>query len=67
MQDNKVKIYACKKAIKISKPVIKNKKPKGIIPKAPMPTIKPAITFKIICPANMLAANLIDNEIGRIK
>ena len=59
--------YACKKAIKISKPVNATIKANGKIPANPRGTTNPAKTFSNVWPANMLAKSLTDKLIGRDK
>ena len=51
-----VKMYACKSATNISKPVRMTSIVNGKIPMIPETTMKDAKTFNTICPAVMFAA-----------
>ena len=58
--------YACKNAIKISKPVSATMNVNGKIPvKKGIDTTKPAKTLSNVWPANILANSLTDKLIGR--
>ena len=60
--------YACKNAIKISKPVSATMNTRGKTPvKNGIATTNPAKTLSNVWPANMLANSLTDKIMGRDK
>ena len=67
-QVNIANTYACKNAIKISKPVNATINVKGKTPvKNGIDTTNPAKTFSKVWPASMFANSLTDRLIGRDK
>ena len=67
IQVNIVKIYACKKAIRNSRPITATKPATGTTPNIPSGMTNPPMTFNNVCPAIILANNLTLRLNGRVK